>query len=167
MTALHVQVCWLKVAPRHRSQSRRRVVLQEEGDDNPDLPNRRPSSGRQQTQGQGDQPFLKLQQARFDMLQRELGLLRRSINSGLRSMESRAHPLRVSVSRSLERLANAVERQSGPAHPPPTPNAPSHSPAHQLATISHGMTTVPSPCSIAPPLPRPFSGIPLCRERNS
>ncbi|KAJ8412300.1 hypothetical protein AAFF_G00145670 [Aldrovandia affinis] len=54
---------------------------QEEGDDNPDLPNRRPSGGQRRTRGQGDQPFLELQQARFDMMQRELGLLRRSINS--------------------------------------------------------------------------------------
>ncbi|KAJ8412828.1 hypothetical protein AAFF_G00117800 [Aldrovandia affinis] len=66
---------------------------QEEGDDNPGLPNRRPSGGRRQTRGQGDQPFLELQQDRFDMLQRELGLLRRSINSRLRRMESQAHPL--------------------------------------------------------------------------
>ncbi|KAJ8392929.1 hypothetical protein AAFF_G00071330 [Aldrovandia affinis] len=65
----------------------------EEGDGNPGLPNRRPSGGRRRAQGQGDQPFLELQQAGFNMLKRELGLLRRSINSRLRRMESRAHPL--------------------------------------------------------------------------
>ncbi|KAJ8390677.1 hypothetical protein AAFF_G00100570 [Aldrovandia affinis] len=102
---------------------------QEEGDDNPGLPNRRPSGGQRRTQGQRDQPFLELQRAGFDMLQRELGLLRRTINSRLRRMESRAHPLRVSISRSLERLANVAERQSGPARAPSTPRAPRHPPA--------------------------------------
>ncbi|KAJ8386447.1 hypothetical protein AAFF_G00170440 [Aldrovandia affinis] len=92
--------------------------------------------GQRRTRGQGDQPFLELQQARFDMLQRELGLLRCSINSCLRRMESRAHPLRVSISRSLERLANTVELQSGPAHPTPTPSAPSHSPAEPSPSSS-------------------------------
>ncbi|KAJ8410478.1 hypothetical protein AAFF_G00193820 [Aldrovandia affinis] len=123
----------------------------EEGDGNPGLPNRRPGGGRRRTQGQGDQLFLELQQAGFDMLQRDLGLLRHSINSRPRRMESRAHPLQVSISRSLERLANTVERQSGPAHPPPTPSAPSHSPAepspsssgNQVARDHHGLPTVP------------------------
>ncbi|XP_053508352.1 myb-related transcription factor, partner of profilin-like [Ictalurus furcatus] len=62
----------------------------------------------------GDLAFLDVQQGGFDMLQRELGALRRTMNTRLRRMESRVYPLLASVEDSLRRLANAAERWAPP-----------------------------------------------------
>lgn len=64
--------------------------------------------------GPGDRAMLEAQQRGFDMLQRELGALRRTMNTRLRRMESRVYPLLVSVEDSLRRLANAAERWAPP-----------------------------------------------------
>ncbi|XP_026791483.3 uncharacterized protein LOC113539702 [Pangasianodon hypophthalmus] len=69
---------------------------------------------RHSQQRAGDLAFLDVQQGGFDMLQRELGALRRTMNTRLRRMESRVYPLLASVEDSLRRLANAAERWAPP-----------------------------------------------------
>lgn len=69
---------------------------------------------RHSQQRPGDLAFLDVQQGGFDMLQRELGALRRTMNTRLRRMESRVYPLLASVEDSLRRLANAAERWAPP-----------------------------------------------------
>ncbi|XP_026792325.3 uncharacterized protein LOC113540185 isoform X1 [Pangasianodon hypophthalmus] len=68
--------------------------------------------GRSQNSQQraSDLAFLDLQQGGFTMLQRELGALRRSVNTRLCRMESRVYPLLVSTEVNLRRLADAAER---------------------------------------------------------
>ncbi|KAJ8346814.1 hypothetical protein SKAU_G00282150 [Synaphobranchus kaupii] len=71
--------------------------------------------------------FLELLAEGFGTLRRELAAIRRSINgldSRLRRMDERAHPLRRTLSSSLTRIADAVDRQYGPAPPRPSPAQP-------------------------------------------
>ncbi|KAK0140397.1 Heterogeneous nuclear ribonucleoprotein U-like protein 1 [Merluccius polli] len=77
---------------------------------------------RQNSIRQEDHPFLNLQQAGFNMLERELGGIRQSVrqvNTRLSRMEMLLRPLG-RIADSLGRLAEAVERLV-PATPPPPP----------------------------------------------
>lgn len=67
--------------------------------------------GRQQNSQQraSDLAFLDLQQGGFNMLQREPGALRRSVNTCLCRMESRVYPLLVSTEVNLRRVADSAE----------------------------------------------------------
>ncbi|MCJ8744134.1 hypothetical protein PDJAM_G00115120 [Pangasius djambal] len=90
-----------------------------------------PTGRRRHSQQQaGDLAFLDVQQGGFDMLQRELGALRRTMNTRLRRMESRVYPLLASVEDSLRRLANAAERWA----PPLSDTGPASAPASAQPT---------------------------------
>lgn len=102
---------------------------------------RRASGGRPE-----DHPFLELQRAGFDMLERELGGVRRSVSrvsARLCRVEALLRPL-ARVAHSLGRLADAVERLVPAASSPPAaPLPPDSSPAHPPLLLLH------------PPGPRP------------
>lgn len=73
-----------------------------------------------------DHPFLELQQAGFNMLERELGGMRRSVrrmHTSLSRIELLLRPLG-SIAGSLERLAGAVEGLLPAASPPPSTQSP-------------------------------------------
>ncbi|XP_041948531.1 flocculation protein FLO11-like isoform X2 [Alosa sapidissima] len=71
--------------------------------------------------------LLEVQRGGLAVLQGELGALRRGLDTRLRRMESRTHPLLLSVSRSLERIASAMERNAH-AHAPPDTDTPPRTP---------------------------------------
>lgn len=62
----------------------------------------------------------EIQRAQFDKLQVELKELRLSFERSLRQMESRTHSLLWSVSRRLERMTEARDRNSDASHRPKT-----------------------------------------------
>ncbi|XP_041947926.1 actin cytoskeleton-regulatory complex protein pan1-like [Alosa sapidissima] len=68
--------------------------------------------------------LLEVQRGGLAVLQGELGALRRGLDTRLRRMESRTHPLLLSVSRSLERIASAMERNAHATVPPDTHTPP-------------------------------------------
>ncbi|KAJ8286842.1 hypothetical protein GJAV_G00043910 [Gymnothorax javanicus] len=81
--------------------------------------------GRWQGQWQGQQrPLLQLLSSGFRTLRRELAAVKQSISSldsSLQRMDSHTHPLMRSVSSSLARIADTMDRQYGAAPACPTP----------------------------------------------
>ncbi|KAG5285040.1 hypothetical protein AALO_G00033430 [Alosa alosa] len=71
------------------------------------------------SQARWESELLEVQRGGLAVLQGELGALRHGLDTRLRRMESRTHPLLLSVSRSLERIASAMERN---AHATATPD---------------------------------------------
>ncbi len=79
------------------------------------------SSHATSTQGDRDtrldnQDFLDIRRVWFDKLQAELVEMRLSFDRSLRQMESRTHSLLWSISKRLERMTEAMERNSALSH---------------------------------------------------